>query len=465
MTSPEIALAQLWRWAGCDPFALERVRFHGGDPVLPGVFQIATAAQVSIAAAGLAAAELWKLRTGREQIVDVEARAAAASFRAERYLRIDGKGGDDPWGPASGYFRAGDGRWIQLHCNFPHHRDRALAVLRCEGTREAVTAAVEGWKAAELEEALVNARMCAGLLRTPEEWQAHPQALALAMLLPLEIIRIGEAPPEPLPEGPRPLSGIRALDLTHVIAGPVCGRTLAEHGAEVLRVTAPGWPSMERLVQDMGRGKLSTYLDLHKDADAERLRALAREADVFSQGYRPGTLAAHGFAPQDLARFRPGIIYVSLSAFGHEGPWRDRRGFDSIVQTVSGIAAEGGRVRGLDEPRPLPCQALDHASGYLLAFGAMVALARRATQGGSWLVRLSLAQTGRWLDRLGRVNGLALDDLRADAVEDLMEETDTPWGRMKAVAPVAQLSETPGRFARPSTPLGAHPPEWPARGA
>jgi len=465
MTSPEIALAQLWRWAGCDPFALERVRFHGGDPVLPGVFQIATAAQVSIAAAGLAAAELWKLRTGREQIVDVEARAAAASFRAERYLRIDGKGGDDPWGPASGYFRAGDGRWIQLHCNFPHHRDRALAVLRCEGTREAVIAAVEGWKAAELEEALVNARMCAGLLRTPEEWQAHPQALALAMLLPLEIIRIGEAPPEPLPEGPRPLSGIRALDLTHMIAGPVCGRTLAEHGAEVLRVTAPGWPSMERLVQDMGRGKLSTYLDLHKDADAERLRALAREADVFSQGYRPGTFAAHGFAPQDLARLRPGIIYVSLSAFGHEGPWRDRRGFDSIVQTVSGIAAEGGRVRGLDEPRPLPCQALDHASGYLLAFGAMVALARRATQGGSWLVRLSLAQTGRWLDRLGRVNGLALDDLRADAVADLMEETATPWGRMKAVAPVAQLSETPGRFARPSTPLGAHPPEWPARGA
>jgi crotonobetainyl-CoA:carnitine CoA-transferase CaiB-like acyl-CoA transferase len=338
-------------------------------------------------------------------------------------------------------------------------------VLRCEGTREAVTAAVQGWKAAELEEALVNARMCAGLLRTPEEWQAHPQALALAMLLPLEIIRIGDAPPEPLPAGPRPLSGIRALDLTHVIAGPVCGRTLAEHGADVLRVTAPGWPSMERLVQDMGRGKLSTYLDLHKEGDAERLRALAREADVFSQGYRPGTLAARGFAPQDLARLRPGIVYVSLSAFGHEGPWRERRGFDSIVQTVTGIAAEGGRARGLDEPRPLPCQALDHASGYLLAFGAMVALARRATQGGSWLVRLSLAQTGRWLDRLGRVNGLALDDLRADAVADLMEETDTPWGRMRAVAPVARLSETPGRFARPSTPLGTHPPEWPARGA
>jgi crotonobetainyl-CoA:carnitine CoA-transferase CaiB-like acyl-CoA transferase len=186
---------------------------------------------------------------------------------------------------------------------------------------------------------------------------------------------------------------------------------------------------------------------------------------VFSQGYRPGSLAARGFAPQDLARLRPGIVYVTLSAFGHEGPWRDRRGFDSVVQTVSGIAAEGGRARGLDEPRPLPCQALDHASGYLAAFGAMVALARRAKQGGSWMVRVSLAQTGRWLDRLGRVDGLATPDLKPADVADLMEETDTPWGRMLAVAPVARLSETPGRFARPSTPLGAHPPEWPARAA
>jgi crotonobetainyl-CoA:carnitine CoA-transferase CaiB-like acyl-CoA transferase len=284
------------------------------------------------------------------------------------------------------------------------------------------------------------------------------------MLLPLEIIRIGDAPAEPLPPAARPLTGVRVLDLTHVIAGPVCGRTLAEHGADVLRVTAPGWPSMETLVQDMGRGKLSTHLDLHQGADAERLRALAREADVFSQGYRPGAIAARGFSPQDVARLRPGIVYVTLSAFGHEGPWRDRRGFDSLVQTVTGIAAEGGRARGLDEARPLPCQALDHASGYLAAFGTMVALAKRATQGGSWMVRISLAQTGRWLDRLGRVDGLALPDLTPEAVADLMEETDTAWGRMLAVAPVARLSETPGRWTRPSAKLGTHPPEWPARG-
>ena len=285
------------------------------------------------------------------------------------------------------------------------------------------------------------------------------------MLLPLEIIRIGDAPAEPLPAGDRPLSGIRALDLTRVIAGPVCGRTLAEHGADVLQVTAEHLPSIGVLVADMGRGKLATSLDLRLETDAERLRGLIREADVFSQGYRPGALAGHGFSPKAVARLRPGIVYVTLSAFGHAGPWSERRGFDSLVQTVTGIAAEGGRAIGVDQPRPLPCQALDHASGYFAAFGAMVALARRAKQGGSWMVRVSLAQTGRWLDRLGRVDGLDTPDLKPEDVADLMESTETPWGRMLAVAPAAQLSGTPGRWTRPSVPLGTHPPKWPARAA
>jgi crotonobetainyl-CoA:carnitine CoA-transferase CaiB-like acyl-CoA transferase len=465
VTSPAIALAQLWRWVGCDPFALESVRFQGGDPILPGIFQAGTASMASIAASALAAAELWRLRGGGAQTVDVDARAAAATFRSERYLRINGEKPADPWGPISGYYRAGDGRWIQLHCNFPHHRDGVLRVLGCDGTREAVAAAIEGWKAAELEDALVAAQMCAGMLRTPEEWRAHPHAEALAMLPPLEVLRIGAAAAEPLAAGARPLSGVRALDLTHVIAGPVCGRTLAEHGAEVMRVTAPRLPSIESLVQDMGRGKLSTSLDLRDGAAADRLRALVREADIFSQGYRPGAIAARGFSPEEVARLRPGVVYVTLSAYGHEGPWRHRRGFDSLVQTVTGIAGEGGRAVGTDQARPLPCQALDHASGYLAAFGAMVALARRAKQGGSWLVRVSLAQTGRWIDRLGRVDGLATPDLKPEDVADLMQATETPWGRMLAVAPAARLSATPGAWTRPSVPLGSHPPEWPARTA
>jgi crotonobetainyl-CoA:carnitine CoA-transferase CaiB-like acyl-CoA transferase len=253
---------------------------------------------------------------------------------------------------------------------------------------------------------------------------------------------------------------VRVLDLTRVIAGPICGRTLAEHGADVLLVTAAHLPSIDVLVMDTGHGKRSARLDLRRDEDAERLRELIRGADVVCQSYRPGALAARGFGPEALARLRPGIVAVTLSAYGHVGPWASRRGFDSLVQTVSGIAYEGGRAAGIDGPRPLPAQALDHSSGYLAAFGAMLALARRAREGGSWLVRLSLAQTGRWIDGLGRIEGPETPEQRIEDVEDLLITSDTPFGRLRHVAPAARLSETPAWWTRPSVPLGTDPPTW-----
>jgi crotonobetainyl-CoA:carnitine CoA-transferase CaiB-like acyl-CoA transferase len=454
------ALAALWQHAGGDPAALARVRLSGGDPILPGRFKVGTAALATIGAAALAAAELWRIRTGRAQDVAVDARAAAASFRGERYLRVGDAPPPEPWGRLSGYYRTGDGRFVQLHCNFPHHAAGVLRVLGCEDTHEAVAAAILGWKAEALEDTLAGADMCAGLLRAPEEWRRHPQGGAVATLPLIEIVRIGDAPAMPLGAGDRPLGGLRVLDLTRVIAGPVCGRTLAAHGADVLLVTAGHLPSIPRLVIETGHGKRSAQLDLRDRDDLERLRALIGEADVFCQSYRPGALAAHGLAPEDLARLRPGIVYVTLSAYGHAGPWRDRRGFDSLVQTVSGIAWEGGRDAGLDGPRPLPAQALDHSSGYLAAFGAMVALARRAREGGSWLVRLSLAQTGRWIDALGRIDGTPAPELRLEDVEDLMLTSDTAFGRLRHVGPAATLSETPARWTRPAVPLGSDPPTW-----
>ena len=252
------------------------------------------------------------------------------------------------------------------------------------------------------------------------------------------------------------------LDLTRVIAGPVCGRTLAEHGADVLAISTPHVPHMEGHVMDNGRGKLSARLDLRQYQDVGTLRGLVRDADVFVQSYRSGALGARGFSPPELAQVRPGLVYATLNAYGQAGPWHERRGFDSLVQCVSGIAHEGGVTAGIDGPKHLPAQALDHATGYLLAFGVAVALARRAREGGSWLVRASLARTGRWFDGLGRADGPDVNDPSVEDVKDLLEETDTPFGRLSHVAPAAQLSETPGRWERPAVPLGTHAAAWPA---
>ena len=459
------ALGALWRDAGLPADALARIALTGADPVMPSSFAVGSAAQAAIAAAALAATEFDRARSGRTQRVALDMRHAAVECRSEHWLEIDGAAPTDPWDRIAGIYPCGDGSWVRLHTNFPHHRDGVLTLLGCAHDRKAVGAALARWTAFEFEDAAAAAGMCVTAMRTFAEWDAHPQGRAAAALPLVEIARLGDAPPRARPARDRPLSGVRVVELARVLAGPVCGRTLAAHGADVMLVTSPTLPSIPALEPDMGRGKLSTAIDLRAPGGRDALEALTRDADVFLQGYRPGGLGGLGFAPEDVARLRPGIVYASLSAYGQAGPWRDRRGFDSLVQTVTGIAGEGGRAMGVDQPRPLPCQALDHASGYLAAFGTMVALARRAKQGGSWMVRVSLAQTGRWLDRLGRVDGLGTPDLTPEDVADLMETTETPWGRLLAVAPAAKLSATPGFWARPSVPLGTHPPEWPARAA
>ena len=286
----------------------------------------------------------------------------------------------------------------------------------------------------------------------------------------LEIIRIGDSNPEPLPAGNRPLSGIRVLDLTRVLAGPTCARTLAEHGADVLKITAAHLPNLGYQEWDTGHGKLSAQLDLRVPSDVETLRGLVRQADVFSQGYRPGSLANRGLSPEELAALRPGLVYVSLSAFGHTGPWASRRGFDTVVQTVSGMTirqaeAVPGKTPG---PQFYPVSAIDYCTGYLMAFGAMVALARRAREGGSWLVRISLAQVGKWIVDRGEVPAAALKDVPIEFIAAELEHwsmvSETPSGPLRHLKPVVQLSETQPRWARPSVPLGYHRPEWPSAG-
>jgi hypothetical protein len=303
------------------------------------------------------------------------------------------------------------------------------------------------------------------LMRSHEEWSALPQAKALAELPVLTIEKIGEAPPRPWPNGDRPLAGVRVLDLSRVIAGPVAGRTLAVHGADVMLVSGPDLPAIPWLTIDTGRGKLSTSIELKSEQGRGALRALLAEADIFSQGYRPSAIASLGFAPEDAAKVSPGIVYVSLSAYGHTGPWAERRGFDSLVQTSTGFNHAEGKAAGVDGPKELPAQMLDHATGYLMAFGAMMAKARQSREGGSWHVRVSLAQTGRWLWNLGRIaDGLKTEDLKGEAIRPFIEDMPSGFGTLNAVSHAAKLAKTPAFWARPAVPLGSHQPEWPARG-
>jgi crotonobetainyl-CoA:carnitine CoA-transferase CaiB-like acyl-CoA transferase len=443
----------------------------GTDPVLPTPFRIGTAGAATLAATGLAAADLWEIRSGRRQNVSVDFRHASASLRSGHYMKLGDGQVSHARNSIMGVYPTKDGRWSYLHCNFPNHRAAALGVLGVAEDREAVARAVLNWNAADLEEAIIAAKGAGGMVRTHEEWARHPQSAAIAALPLMEIVRIGDSPPEAMPPGNRPLSGIRVLDLTRVLAGPTCARTLAEHGADVLKITGAHLPNLGYQEFDTGHGKLSAQLDLRQQRDVDILRGLVREADVFSQGYRPGTLGGRGLAPEELAEIRPGLVYVSLCAFSHAGPWASRRGFDTVVQTVSGITSRQAEIVPGKTPGPqfYPVSAIDYCTGYLMAFGAMVALARRAREGGSWLVRISLAQVGKWIVDLGEVPAAAARDAPAEFTPDELERwsmvSDTPSGPLRHLKPVVQMSETPTYWARPSVPLGYHQPVWPARGA
>jgi hypothetical protein len=464
MPTPRDILADLWTLAGGEPAALDAVTLTGEEPQLPSTFRVAAAAQASIAATGLAAAQIWQLRSDQSQGVAVDMRHAVVECRSERYLRVDGKPPPPAWDVIAGIYKTRDHRFVRLHTNFRHHRDAVCQVLNCKPERDQVQAALMQWDGEAFETAAYAAGGVVAMMRSHDEWSALPHAKALSELPLLSIEKIGEADPKPWPAGDRPLAGIRVLDLSRVIAGPVAGRTLAVHGADVLLISSPDLPAIPWLTIDTGRGKLTSFVDLQSEQGRDVLRDLLAQADIFSQGYRPHSLAALGFSPQDAARINPGIVYVSLSAYGHAGPWAERRGFDSLVQTATGFNHAEGQAAGIDGPKELPAQMLDHATGYLMAFGAMMAKARQSREGGSWHVRVSLAQTGRWLWNLGRVaNGLKTEDLKADAVIPFVEEMASGFGLLRSIRHSAVLSKTPAFWARPAMPLGSHPPQWPLR--
>src|ERR1700709_2773034 len=375
MQTPREILADLWTLAGGYASALDAVTLTGDEPQLPSSFRVAAAAQASIAAAGMAAANVWQLRSGQSQHVAVDMQHAVVECRSERYLRVDGKPSDMAWDAIPGIYKTRDQRCVRLHTNFRHHRDAVCKVLNCKPEREDVQAALLQWDGEAFETAAYAGGCVVAVMRSHQEWSASPHARALAELPLLSIEKIGEAEPKPWAQGDRPLAGGRVLDLSRVIAGPVAGRTLAVHGADVLLISGPNLPSIPWLSIDNGRGKLTSFVELKSQQGREVLRDLLAQADIFSQGYRPTSIAALGFSPEDAARINPGIVYVSLSAYGHAGPstspWAERRGFDSLVQTATGLNHAEGQAAGVDGPKELPAQMLDHGTRSFIASGAM----------------------------------------------------------------------------------------------
>ncbi|KAL6301987.1 CoA-transferase family III [Sparassis latifolia] len=405
MTNPVEAVRYLWESASLPSQALSRlVLSEDPDPSVNSSFKLGSAAlasQSAIALSGLST-------------VAVDARHAVLEFRSEAWYIVNGRlPSGSLFDDLAGLYKTKDNSYVRLHTNFPHHRQGILDILRCEPTKEAVANALLQWNAVGFETEASSRKMVATAVRSFAEWDEHPQGRALANTLPVQLIKVADAPRRKI-AGARghPLDGIRVLELTRVLAGPVCGRTLAGHGADVLWITSPSLPALPLLDIETSRGKRTTQLDLASLEDRQTLAGLVKEADVFLQAYRPGGLHDKGFGVDNVMTGHRGVVYASLNAYGWEGPWKDRRGFDSLVQTATGFnlgeaeahASYAGEDPAHVIPRAFPMQALDHAAGYLLAFGINAALCKTITEGGSWEVRVSLAAVGQWIRYLGRLD-------------------------------------------------------------
>lgn len=347
------------------------------------------------------------------------------------------------WGDLSGYYPTREGGQVQLHANFPHHAAGIVRRLGCEASRDAVAAAVSAWDADDLEAALVADGMIAARLRTIDEWDAHPQARATGGLPVVSVERIGDGPPRD------PGRRRRVLDCSRVLAGPIAGLQFAAHGADVLRVGSARLPSVEIGVLTTGAGKRNADVELDTPAGRDLFTGLLRDADVWIDAYRPGAFEGRGFPCDAIGA---GGVVVQISAFDWVGPWAGRRGFDSIVQSTTGIVLAGSAAAGSDAPTPLPVQALDYATGLLAAFAAERLVRHQAEVGGTWLARLSLLRTRDWLVAAGGPRPFTPG--LVEPSPEAMWTVDTPFGAVTTARPIG------GEWPHGPQPLGAAEPVW-----
>ena len=447
--------ASIWSALGGAEQASTAVRF-GADGALPSIFATTDLAAASIGAAALAVAELINARSGTLPAVRVDRRLASFWFAAS--IRPIGWSLSAPWDPLAGDYRTSDG-WIRLHTNAPHHRAAAERVLGAQKDKDTVAAAVSHWEGADLEAAIVDAGGCAAQMRSIAQWSAHPQGSAIATepLVRTASTERGIDRDWPIASN-RPLAGIRVLDRTRVLAGPVASRFLAGFGADVLRIDPPHW-NEPGVVPEVTLGKRCARLDLKNTNDRTRFHELLVEADVLLHGYRASALDRLGYDAKTRSQLNPGLIDVSLNAYGWSGPWRDRRGFDSLVQMSAGVADAGMRWKHADRPFPLPVQALDHATGYLMAATAVRAITQRLSTGHGTHAQLALARTAKLL--IDRGDQQSSSTLARETTADLEPAIErTTWGDARRVSAPVSIDGAPMRWDLPACELGSAEPRW-----
>lgn len=511
LTAHEV-VALLWQHLDLPPSALDSLDLPGDSlaPAAPSSFKLGILAQASIALSALSAGLVHTLKKKEENEtqngngnennnlphpipkVTIPLPRALTEFKSQDLLILNGAPLTTPSPsapkPIGGLHATLDGH-VRIHDGFAIHRARTKTLLQCPTTgpedRDLIASRVALWPSLDFEAAAADAGLAAAALRSYAQWDATPQAQALGDF-PISLCKVADAPAGLPPSllragggsGDKCLRGLRVVELTRVIAGPVAGRTLAAHGADVVWVTSPGLEDQPALDRDMGRGKRTVRLDLDKAADFARLENLLADADVFLQSYRPGSLARRGLSPEKLAAMKSqsqknqskktGIITASLSAYGPSGPWSQRRGFDSLVQTCSGLNVSEAQHAGQGEvARPLPCQALDHASGYFLAAGIAAAVYRQATEGGSWDVSVSLAGTGRFLKGLGQFEGdvgfregVGMPKCQEDVDAAWLEERECGFGVIRGLKHSAQVEGVEVGCNIMPKPLGEDRVEW-----
>lgn len=434
------------------------------SPVTQTRFQVDNAATACYMANATLLNDLWELRTGKRQKITIDYGHAALSLVSFMLVAQN----DHPIGypdrhrtwpsyPIMNAYKTRDGRQVYIDGVYPHLRDGLLDLLNCPNNPLALASAIAQWDAQELEDQINKRGLCGTIVRTCAEWQAHPQGQVLKAMPPTVVEKRADTPPVPFKGGKRPLEGIKVIDFTHVLAGPMSTRALAEQGAEVLHLCGSNVPELLPFAMDTGHGKKNAVIDLTNEADRKILIDLIKEADIFVQGYAPGKFKKFGFGPEDVHAINPKTIYTTVSCFGTTGPWATYKGFEQLAQAATGLMADHS---SLEEPRLIPAAVCDYLTGYLCSLGMLSALYRRATEGGSYNVEVALGRTAMMVDGYGMRPDKDTEGKLPNNYEQFFTVSETSFGNIKHLKPVINMSETKGGWEIPLSPLESGMPVW-----